>query len=161
TTVAGILGSILTETPAKPSELNPAVPALVDRLILKALEKDRESRYQSVASLAADLEAWQRSEAAAALRRLRRKPHMALPAAIMLLAVLAAAVWFAIQSHRARWARNVALPEIGRLVDKEDFDSAFRLARRAERYLGDDPELLRLRRHYQIQRPVHTEPPGA
>jgi serine/threonine protein kinase len=43
-TVAGILGSILTEAPAKPSELNPAVPPRVDRLILKALEKEREDR---------------------------------------------------------------------------------------------------------------------
>ena len=92
TTIAGILGSIFTEAPAKPSELNPAVPARVDRLILKALEKNREDRYQSVASLAADLEEWQRSEAAAARRRLLRKPHVAVPAAIVLLAVLAAAV---------------------------------------------------------------------
>src|SRR5262249_33826818 len=96
-TVAGVLGSILTEAPAKPSELNPAVPARVDRLILKALEKEREDRYQSVASLAADLEEWQRSEAAAARWRFLRKPHVAGPTAILLLAVLASSVWFAIR----------------------------------------------------------------
>ena len=55
-TPAGILGSILTETPQKPSALNTAIPAKLDRLILKALEKDREVRYQSVARLSADVE---------------------------------------------------------------------------------------------------------
>jgi len=71
-TAAGIMGSILTESPAKPSILNAAIPARLDRVVLMALEKDREARYQSVARLSADLEEWQRSEAAAASLRTRR-----------------------------------------------------------------------------------------
>jgi hypothetical protein len=71
-TPAGIMGSILTESPAKPSSVNAAIPAKLDRVILKALEKEREVRYQSVASLSADLEEWRRSEAAGATRRTRR-----------------------------------------------------------------------------------------
>ena len=62
-TPAGIIGSILTETPLKPSAVNAAIPAKLDRVILRTLEKDRELRYQDVASLSADLEEWQRSEA--------------------------------------------------------------------------------------------------
>jgi hypothetical protein len=49
-----------------------------------------------------------------------------------------------VRSSRARWARNQALPEIVRLVEKEDFDGAFRLARQAERHIPDDPQLARL-----------------
>lgn len=71
-TPAGIIGSILTESPVKPSAVNAAIPARLDRVILKTLEKDREARYQSVASLSADLEEWQRSEAATATVRQRR-----------------------------------------------------------------------------------------
>ncbi|MCL4785120.1 MAG: protein kinase, partial [Bryobacterales bacterium] len=71
-TPAGIIGSILTESPVKPSAVNGAVPASLDRVILKTLEKDREVRYQSIASLSADLEEWQQSEAATATVRTRR-----------------------------------------------------------------------------------------
>jgi non-specific serine/threonine protein kinase len=62
-TPAGILGSILTESPTKPSAVNPAIPVRLDRVILKALEKDRGNRYQSAAELSADLDQWQQSSA--------------------------------------------------------------------------------------------------
>jgi serine/threonine protein kinase/TolB-like protein/tetratricopeptide (TPR) repeat protein len=71
-TPAGIMGSILTESPLKPSALNAAIPARLDRLILKALEKDCTVRYQSIARLLVDLEEWQRSQPATSTLRTRR-----------------------------------------------------------------------------------------
>lgn len=53
-----LLASILTEPPAKPSFVNPRLPASLDRIICKALEKEPGNRYASVAELAADLAAW-------------------------------------------------------------------------------------------------------
>lgn len=55
-TFGELIGAILHQTPAKPSALNPAVPASLERVIMKALEKKRAARYQSVADLLADLE---------------------------------------------------------------------------------------------------------
>jgi TolB-like protein/tRNA A-37 threonylcarbamoyl transferase component Bud32 len=55
-TPAGILGSILTESPAKPSVVNVALPVRLDRVILKALEKDRAKRHQSAGELSADFD---------------------------------------------------------------------------------------------------------
>jgi len=60
-TPAGILGSILTESPAKPSAVNSAIPVKFDRVVLKALEKDLSKRYQSAAELSVDLNHWQQS----------------------------------------------------------------------------------------------------
>ena len=54
-TTAAIFDTILHQPPAPPSHLNPALPAEIDRVIIKALEKDRDSRCQTVAELCADL----------------------------------------------------------------------------------------------------------
>lgn len=54
-TTAVVFDAILNRTPAQPSQLNPNLPPKMDEIIGKALEKDRELRYQSAAELRADL----------------------------------------------------------------------------------------------------------
>jgi serine/threonine-protein kinase len=54
-TPALIFDAILRQTPQRPSEINPQLPAELDHIIYKALEKDRELRYQTAAELRADL----------------------------------------------------------------------------------------------------------
>src|SRR3954471_4916383 len=45
------------EEPQPPSVFNAAVPAVADRIVLHALAKDRETRYQTAAEFRADIEA--------------------------------------------------------------------------------------------------------
>ncbi len=54
-TAAVIYDAILNRTPPPPSQLNPAVPASLDEIVRKSLEKDRDLRCQSAAELRADL----------------------------------------------------------------------------------------------------------
>src|SRR5262249_38441837 len=54
-TNATIFDAILNKMPTPPSSLNSLVPAKLEEIILKALDKDRETRYQSAAEIRADL----------------------------------------------------------------------------------------------------------
>jgi len=54
-TSAMICESIINRTPVSPLRLNPDLPAELERVINKAMEKDRDLRYQSAADLQTDL----------------------------------------------------------------------------------------------------------
>ena len=51
-----ILESILNRAPASPARLNPEVPQELERIINKAIEKDREVRYQHASDICTDLQ---------------------------------------------------------------------------------------------------------
>jgi len=54
-TTAAIHDAILNRTPASPLHLNPELPAKLEEIISKALEKDRNLRYQVASEMRADL----------------------------------------------------------------------------------------------------------
>jgi len=54
-TMAIVFKGILDEMPLPPTQLEPSLPGQLDRIVEKALKKDRDLRYQSAADLRADL----------------------------------------------------------------------------------------------------------
>jgi len=54
-TSAAIFGAILHKAPTPPLRLNPELPAKLDEIISRLLEKDRDLRYQSAADLRSEL----------------------------------------------------------------------------------------------------------
>jgi len=75
-TSAAISGAILHESPAPPLRLNPEIPAKLDEIISKLLEKDRDLRYQVASELRADLKRLRRdtSGRSAAMTALESAP---------------------------------------------------------------------------------------
>jgi Tol biopolymer transport system component/tRNA A-37 threonylcarbamoyl transferase component Bud32 len=59
-TTAVIFDAILNRAPISPVRLNPALPQELERIINKAVEKDREIRYHHAADLRADLKGLKR-----------------------------------------------------------------------------------------------------
>jgi tetratricopeptide (TPR) repeat protein len=55
--VLEIGAQIIHVTPEAPSKVNPAVPAILDRITLKALQKKVEARYQTAGEMLTDLKA--------------------------------------------------------------------------------------------------------
>src|SRR5262249_54298950 len=55
-----LMEAILHETPVKPSILNPEVSSGLEKIILRALEKEASARYQSLSELLHDLRSFQK-----------------------------------------------------------------------------------------------------
>ena len=73
-TAVRILDAILHHTPDVPSSLNAKVPAELDHIIAKALEKDREMRYQTASELRADLKRLKRESDASRSKTVLSRP---------------------------------------------------------------------------------------
>jgi serine/threonine protein kinase len=66
---AEITEAVLRGAFLAPTQLNPAIPRALERIIVKALESDREARYRSAAQICADLLRLRRNLQAAARRK--------------------------------------------------------------------------------------------
>jgi Tol biopolymer transport system component/predicted Ser/Thr protein kinase len=64
-----VFDSILHKTPIEPVRLNTSLPAELQRIIDKALEKDRDLRYNSAAELRTDLKRLKRDTSSGKVRR--------------------------------------------------------------------------------------------
>src|SRR5262245_9576077 len=62
---ANLFESILQKAPVAPVRLNPDVPAKLEEIINKALEKDRDLRYQHASEMRTDLQRLKRDTSSA------------------------------------------------------------------------------------------------
>jgi tetratricopeptide (TPR) repeat protein len=122
---AELLRQIAFEDPRPPRRLNRAVPAELETVVLKAMEKDPNARYATAKELAEDLRRWlddrpiraRRPTLGQRLRRWARRHRAAVGAALAVLVVAALAVagsvgWAARDRAARRQAAERAAAEL-------------------------------------------------
>jgi serine/threonine protein kinase/Flp pilus assembly protein TadD len=90
TTSAAVFDGILHLTPEAPSKLNSRVPAQLDSIIFKALEKDPDFRYQTASELKTDLRRLKRNLESSVRSEGPRGPGATPPAGVPVAAAAAA-----------------------------------------------------------------------
>jgi TolB-like protein/predicted Ser/Thr protein kinase len=111
-----IFESILNRAPAKLARLNPEVHPELERIIDKALEKDRDTRYQHASDLLADLKRLKRQsessrvavQAAAEAKTKTNKTWIWIAAGIAVIALVAAFAWY-LRSGKAAQIDSIAV----------------------------------------------------
>ncbi len=166
------LSAILKDAPEPVVAVKHSLPPVLGEILGRCLEKAPERRYASASELRDRLRDLHTTVTSgplaprpATLLETLRRPHVAAPAVLLLAGVLGLSAWLYHRSARTQWAREVALPEIERLLDASTGGpglwQAYVLGREAERALPDDPLLQRLRSRYSNPLTDPLRSPGA
>jgi len=147
-----------TPVPA-PSRERVGVPASLDGLVAKLLDKDPAKRPQSASEVARELSAIAEPLTAPPPRS-RLRPVLAIPAIVLLLLIAAGAAWLYQRSEQRHWAREQAIPEINRLAGGTPL-AAFLLLQKAEKILPGDPQLASIAKALTRRVSIQSSPPGA
>jgi tetratricopeptide (TPR) repeat protein/tRNA A-37 threonylcarbamoyl transferase component Bud32 len=127
-----IFDSILNRTPVPPVRLNPDLPAELERIIGKCLEKDRNLRYQHASEIRTDLQRLKRDTSAdavvapAAAPVLARRWKIVIPAAATTLAVFIAGYWYFHRTPKLTDTDKIVLADFTNKTGDSVFDEALR-----------------------------------
>ena len=165
-TYAAVTDSILHAAPAPLASADHKVPADLERLIFRALEKDPDKRFPSAAAMRAGLESLRRqrlaeSSGAARLMNVVRKPAFVAGSLLMLAMLVVAGGFYYRQHTRLQWLRDKATPEIREMAMRRKGIAAFRLIKQAEAFAPNDPALAKVKAGALWPNAVLSSPAGA
>ena len=163
-----IAAAVMHEEPPKPRDFAADLPMTLERIILRCLKKNADARYCSATELAQDLKKC-RAELEAesssginlkVLLRRSRRPHVAIPLAVLVIALCGLSAMLAQRLLKVPWAHN-AVARAAVLAELDQLGEAYALASEAERYIPGDGALTGLWPRIAWTTDIKTTPPGA
>jgi eukaryotic-like serine/threonine-protein kinase len=154
---AEMLSTVSGKRHIDPRKLSQSLRGELDWIVMKALEKDRNRRYESASAFAADVERYLADEPVQAcppsvwyrVRKHARRRKVSLTIGTLIASIVlivAAAVGWIARDREVRQARTVAhieliLEDVDRLIDQREWPAALATAQRAEAALeGGDAD---------------------
>ena len=134
-----------------------AVSPTLARLVARCMARDPAQRPPTADALLIELRALTQQSASALLRLTRTT----LIASSVVLSALVVLGFLFVRDRRARWVRDTAVPEIARLVEADQLDSAFAMAQRAESRAPGDSVLRGVWGDIALTQRFLSEPAGA
>lgn len=167
--------AILSEEPTPLAQRLPGVPKRLAELVARMLAKVPARRPQSMREshevlkgVLLEVEPPAELAGLANLKRLGRvlrRPQVAIPLGVAVLALVALGIWFGRHQAQVRWARLFLLPQIEQQINENDvwrnLIPPYELAKQAEAIIPGDPKLNALLGQCSLKIDIKTEPPGA
>jgi eukaryotic-like serine/threonine-protein kinase len=165
---AALLSAVMRDDPQPLNEVKRDIPPELRRIVTRCLQKLPAARYASGAELAHEIKDCRDllfPESGAVLSPARivreaRRPRVLIPLLLTIIILGTTAAWLVKRYRDARWAREVAVPEISRLADQGKFGDAYALAVKAEKSISGDAALAKLWPVISYQISLETTPPG-
>ena len=158
-----VLSAHITSEPPPLVTVRPDVPPAIAAIVAKCLEKDPDARFQTADDLLQAIESLTTPGSSGVTEPVRRRGALrrwALPATGVL--ILGIAAFFATgQVRRQRWVHQTAIPELRRMIEAGEADSAFNLAMRIEKAAPGDSTLETLWPRFTRKTVVKSTPDGA
>jgi eukaryotic-like serine/threonine-protein kinase len=165
TSTLELFRAITEKEPASLNELRPEAPSQSGSIVARALEKDRDSRYQSASEVTRDTSDLLLRMSASSLLpqepKTRLSRNFAIAVIAVLLLIIAAGGWFYHRWSQRHWAEEKAIPQINTLIEQSKSLAAFLLIRRAQSILPDDPRLKQVADANTTTVSVTSSPSGA
>jgi tRNA A-37 threonylcarbamoyl transferase component Bud32/Flp pilus assembly protein TadD len=130
-----IFDAILNRAPVAPARLNPVLPAELERIIDKCLEKGRSLRYQHASDIRSDLQRLKRdtssgqltiSETAGAVPAIRKRWKVIAPAAVAVLALSVAGYFYFRRTPKLTDKDTIVLADFTNTTGDLVFDGTLR-----------------------------------
>jgi dienelactone hydrolase/predicted Ser/Thr protein kinase len=164
--VFATMQGVLEARPAPVRALRAETPVDWDDLVTAALEKDRDRRTLTARDVNSRLSAWQAAQSGGAVHvpahmSRRWRAGVVAATAMMLVASTAVALTWYRRQEKIRWAREVAIPRIHEMADRDDFVAGFDLAREVEPVLSGTNDLAAVAQRVSRLIDIDSTPDGA
>ena len=158
-TTYAIVDSLLMDTPEPIRQLRPEVPAELEALVMRCLEKEPEKRFGTTAELAIALREVEARYAGTGGVRLDKRTAIATLLGIVVVAAFVA--YQAFYDDAIRWIERDTLHEVDARTEAGDLARAYSLLYPIAETLPDDPPIRQRLNRITLPIAINTEPDGA